>query len=125
MSEIKNAQDLRVYKLALELLDQIYEVAYKIPHLKLRTQIIKSAEAIAPLISEGFSKRRSTKEAARFYEMAMTESDEIMVHLDEAIILSKRFSKIPTEDCKKLAAKYKELSKQLNRLNKIWREYSD
>lgn len=40
-------------------LEKVYEIAYKIPHLKLRTQLINSAEAVPPLLSEGFSKRRN------------------------------------------------------------------
>jgi len=59
MTSIKDVSDLRVYKLSLEILNKIYFFAYKIPHLKLRTQLINSSEAIAPLIAEGFAKRRN------------------------------------------------------------------
>lgn len=124
MSLIKDVKDLRVYQIALKLLDELYSLAYLIPHLKLRTQLINSGEAIAPLIGEGFSKRRNPKEAARFYEMAMAESDEVMVHLEKAIILAKRFSRIPVKNCKNLADNYKSLSKQLNKLSEVWRSFS-
>ncbi|MBI3290132.1 four helix bundle protein [Candidatus Microgenomates bacterium] len=124
MSDIKRFEDLRVYKVSLVLLERIYIVAYKIPHLKLRTQLIKSAEAIAPLIAEGFTRKRNPVDAARFYEMAMVESDEETVHLAEAIILSKHFKQIPVEECESLIKEYTSLSKQLNRLSTIWRGFS-
>lgn len=54
--QIKKASDLRVYKLALEYLEDIYDIAYAVPHLKLRTQLTKSGEAIAPLVVEGFAR---------------------------------------------------------------------
>ena len=114
MASIKDITDMRVYKLSMSYLDPIYDIAYKIPHLKLRTQLTNSAEAVPPLLSEGFSKRRNRVEMLRFYEMAMAESDEVIVHLLKAIILSKRFHNIPKSDCERLANSYKELSKQIN-----------
>lgn len=124
MSEIKSVEDLRVYKESLEILDKLYKVAYKIPHIKLRTQMINSSEAIPALIAEGFAKKRNPKESARFYEIAMGESDETIVHLKKAIILSRRLRYIPIKDCEYLVEKYRGISKQLNRLNRIWRSYS-
>lgn len=124
MSKIRSYEDLRVYQISINSLEEIYDVAYKIPHLKLRTQLINSGEAIPPLIAEGFAKQRNPKEAARFYEMAMAESDEVSVHLTKAIILSRRFPRIPKEKCRNLKGKYKSLSKQLNSLSNTWRSYS-
>lgn len=123
MSRIKSYEDLRVYQLSIQHLEEIYDVAYKIPHLNLRTQLIKSGEAVPPLIAEGFAKQRNPKEAARFYEMAMAESDEVSVHLTKSIILAKKFPSIPIELCTYLKGKYKSLSKQLNRLSYTWRSY--
>ncbi len=114
MASIANVSELRVYQLSLSNLDRIYEIAYKIPHLKLRTQLINSTEAIPPLIAEGFAKRRNVTEMLRFYEMAMAESDEVSAHLLKAIILSKRFFRIPKGECEKLNDDYKSLSKQIN-----------
>ena len=124
MDEIKTYKDLRVFQLSMEYLDRLYVIAYKIPHLKLRTQIINSSEAIPPLIAEGFSKKRNPKESARFYEMAMAESDEVCVHLMKAKILSKRFNNIPVTDCELLEKNYNSLAKQLNKLSVTWRKYS-
>ena len=124
MSDIKTYKDLRVYQISMKLLERLYEIAYKIPHIKLRTQLINSGEAIPPLIAEGFSKKRNPKEAARFYEMAMSESDEVCVHLSKAVILSKRFKQIPVEECTSLEKEYHSLAKQLNTLSVIWRSFS-
>ncbi|MBI2327896.1 four helix bundle protein [Candidatus Curtissbacteria bacterium] len=125
MGAIKNVADLRVYQLSLELLDKVYEVAYKTPHIKLRTQLINSAESIAPLIAEGFAKKRNPKESARFYEIAMGESDEVGAHLQKAMILSRRFPRIPVDLCKALIEDYVSLSKQLNRLTAVWHQFAN
>ena len=124
MNDIKTYKDLRVFQLSMEYLDRLYTIAYKIPHIKLRTQLNNSAEAIPPLIAEGFSKKRNPKEAARFYEMAMAESDEVSVHLMKSVILSKRFKQIPVSDCELLEKDYTSLAKQLNKLSVTWRSYS-
>lgn len=121
MEKIKTYKDLLVYRKSLELLNEIYEVAYKIPHMKLRTQIINSSEAIPPIIAEGFSRKRNPKDSSRYYEMAMGESDETCVHLEKAIILSNRFPRIPKVACNKLIKEYNILAKQLNKLATIWR----
>ena len=124
MNKIKSYKDLRVYETSMNLLDRLYEIAYKIPHIKLRTQLINCGEAISPLIAEGFAKQRNPKESARYYEMAMAESDEACVHLSKAIILSKRFKQIPVEECISLEKEYNSLAKQLNKLSGIWRSFS-
>lgn len=124
MGKIKSYEDLRVYKISIKCLEDLYDIAYKIPHLKLRTQLNNSGEAIPPLIAEGFAKQRNPKEASRYYEMAMAESDEVCVHLTKAIILSKKFSRIPHRRCTVLKSEYKALSKQLNRLATTWRNFS-
>lgn len=124
MADIKKVSDLRVFRISLGLLPELYDVAYAVPHLKLRTQLINSGEAISPLIAEGFSRQRNPADAARYYEMAMVESDEVVVHLQKAIILSHRFSRIPKEKCRKLIKNYTELSKQLNNLRQTWLKFA-
>lgn len=125
MPPVKKYSDLRVYKLSLKLLDELYDIAYAIPHLKHRTQLINSGEAIPPLIAEGFARQRNPADAARYYELAMVESDEVVVHFEKAIILSRRFRKIPKDKCRKLASDYTELAKQLNNLRQTWRKFAD
>lgn len=114
MSSIKDVTDLKVYRLSLEFLDRLYDLAYRVPHLKLRTQLTNSGEAIPPLITEGFAKRRNHKEMLRFYEMAMAESDEVLSHMEKVIILSKRFPRILKDGPLVLKKDYKGLSKQIN-----------
>lgn len=54
----------------------------------------------------------------------MTESDEVMVHLEESLILARRIKRIPTDKCLNLISKYIELSKQLNSLWKTWDRFA-
>lgn len=122
---IKSVNDLRVYRLSLELLDPLYGVIYTIPHITIRMQLTKSGEAIPPLIGEGFSRKRNPADAARFYGTAMIESDEVVVHLQKAIILSRRFTRIPKHECERLINRYTELSKQLNSLHATWRKFAE
>lgn len=121
---VKDVTDLEVYKSSLSLLERVYTVAYSLPHLKLRTQLINSAEAIAPLLAEGFAKRKNQKESARFYEIAMGESDEVQAHLAKAMILAKRFSKVSIKECEQLFTEYKILSKRINRMIKVWTSFT-
>ena len=125
MAGIKRVEDLVVYRNSLSYLKDIYTISYSIPHLKHRTQINNSTEAIPPLIAEGFAKQRNPRESSRFYEMAMAESDETVAHLRKAIILSARFPRINATLCNDLIEKYQILLKQLNRLATIWRKFGD
>lgn len=124
MAEIETYKDLRVYQSSMKFLDPLYDIAYKIPHYKLRTQLTNAGEAIPALIAEGFARKRNPKDAARFYEMAMAETDEVCVHLSKAVILAKRVKKIPVDECEKLESEYHILAKQLNKLSVTWRGYA-
>ncbi len=121
---IKSYRDLRVYQISISLLEKAYIIAYLIPHLKFRDQIIRSSEAIPALVAEGFAKKRNPIDSARFYEMAMAESDEMSVHLEKAVILAKRIPTIPKDICSELSFDYISLSKQLNKLQQIQRSFS-
>lgn len=122
---IKDVTDLQVYQRALGLLKPIYRLASLIPesHRKLRRQLVEAAEAIAPLIAEGFAKKRQEVECKRFFEMAMAESDETITHLREVEILSENISRIKKETCEALIKNYKIESKQLQTLIKNWNKY--
>ena len=80
-------------------------------------------EGIAPLIAEGFAKRRNVIEFLRFLEMAMAESDELLTHFEQIKILSKRFRNIKIELLPKLAQEYTMISKELYQLIKNWNKY--
>lgn len=125
MTAIRDVTDLQVYQRALGLLNSIYHLAALIPesHRKLRRQLIEAAEAIAPLIAEGFAKKRNETECKRFFEMAMAESDETITHIRQVQILSNRFPKIEGKFCENLIGEYKIESKQLQTLIRNWNKY--
>lgn len=114
---------LRVYQNSLNALRNGYQLVYKIPelHRKLKFQFINSMEAVPALISEGFSRRRNEKDSRRFFEIAMAESDEVITHLRKLAILSAKIGSIKIDECKELAEKFKAISRQLNRMTKVWR----
>ena len=122
---IRDVTDLVVYNNALENLRLLYDLASQIPdsHRKLRFQLIESGESIAPLIAEGYGKKRSEKEFKRFLEMALGSSDEVITHERQAKILSQRIRSIDSALCDLLIEKYKVESKQLQQLIKNWQTY--
>jgi len=122
---IVDVTDLLVYRNALKLTRPVYRLANLVPKspYKLRVQIINSAESIAPLIAEGYGKKKSAKEFKRYLEMAMGSSDETITHLRQIKILSETFKNIKPETCDALIERYKILSKQLQNLIKTWQTF--
>src|SRR3989339_1673835 len=113
---IKDVTDLEIYNLALELLNPVYKLANLIPqdHRKLKYQLIDAAEKIAPIIAEGFGKKKAPREFCRFLSMALGSSDEIITHIRQVKILAKSYHRINVKDCDDLINKYKILSKKMN-----------
>lgn len=126
MATVWNVKQLRVYQHILKLLPLLYELVYSIPeaHQKMRRQILSCGEGMAPLIAEGFAKRRNTVEFLRFVEMAMGESDELITHLEQVKILSDRFKTIKLELCQLLIDEYTVVSKELFNLRRNWNNNS-
>lgn len=122
---IVDVKDLNVYCRALKNLDLIYRLAKQLSltHIKLKKQIISSAESIPALIAEGFAKRVSEKEFKRFLRMALGSSDETITHLREIYLLTKHNSYIDKELCAELGKEYKIISKQLNIMIKKWQVF--
>ena len=112
---MRDVSDLTIYKNALNLLRPIYRLVNLLPEreFKLRSQIWEAAKSIAPLIAEGFAKRRSQREFKRFLLMALGSSDEVITHLREVEIIN--FPNIKEETCEALIKYYKIESKQINR----------
>ncbi|MDP2861093.1 MAG: four helix bundle protein, partial [bacterium] len=83
MAAIKDVSEIRVYQHALALYPDVIYLVSLIPenYRKQRDQLLNSSVAIAPLIAEGFAKKRNNAEVKRFFEMAMAESDELITHL--------------------------------------------
>ena len=123
---IKDVTDLEVYRLALELLEQVYKLANQLPpnHRKLRYQVTEAAEKIAPQIAEGFGKKKSPREFCRFLSMALGSSDEVITHVREIAIVAKTYTRIRIEDCEKLIERYKILSRKLNKLLSSWQRFN-
>jgi len=111
---MQDVSDLTIYKNALNLLKPIYRLVNLLPEkeYKLRSQTWEAAKSIAPLIAEGFAKKRSQNEFKRFLLMALGSSDEVITHLREIKIIN--FSNIKNETCEALIKYYKIESKQIN-----------
>jgi len=122
---IKDVTDLEIYRLSLELLEEIYKLANLLPirHRRLKYQLIEAAEKIAPIIAEGFAKKKSPREFCRFLSMALGSSDEVITHIREIKIVAKSYKMIQTEDCDALIEHYKILSRKLNRLLSSWQKF--
>ena len=123
---IRDVTDLEVYRLSLELLEDVYKLANQLPpiHRKLRYQVTEAAEKIAPQIAEGFGKKKSPREFCRFLSMALGSSDEVITHVREIAIVAKTYTRIRIEDCEKLIERYKILSRKLNKLLSSWQRFN-
>lgn len=112
---MQDVSDLIIYKNALDLLKPIYRLVNLLPgkKYKLKNQIWEATKSIAPLIAEGFAKKRSQNEFKRFLLMALGSSDEVITHLREIKIIN--FPNIRNETCDALIKYYKIESKQINR----------
>jgi len=112
---MQDVSDLTIYQNALNLLKPIHRLVNLLPgeEYKLKNQIWEAAKSIAPLITEGFAKKRSQNEFKRFLLMALGSSDEVITHLREIKIIN--FSNIKNETCDALIKYYKIESRQINR----------
>lgn len=116
---IRDILDLEVYKLSLSLLLEIYSLTQKLPKSEydVNLQVKRAAKSVSANIAEGFAKRSSDKEFKRFLKIALGSSDEVISHLRTiAIVQPSRLA-----EAKKLAEKYKILSKRINALYKVWK----
>ena len=125
MTAIYDVTELRVYQRALHLYPSIIRLANLLPdrYRKQRDQLFNSSVAIAPLIAEGFAKKRNEVETKRYFEMAMAESDELITHLRQVLLLTNIFRKVKIETCNALIERYKIVSKELNNLIKNWNKF--
>ena len=112
---MQDVNDLIIYQNALKLLQPMYKLINLLPlnEFKLRSQIWEAAKSIAPLITEGFAKKRSQNEYKRFLLMALGSSDEVITHLREIKIIN--FPNVKAETCEALIKYYKIESKQINK----------
>lgn len=118
---IRDVEDLEVYRRSMKLLRPVYKLVSLLPkdEFRLKDQLTGSAKSIPALIAEGFAKRKSEKEFKRYLYMSLGSSDEVITHLKQIHLIN--FDKIKPETCKALIEHYKIVSKQINRLIKIWK----
>lgn len=116
---IKDVTDLEVYKLSLELLRELYAFLRKVPRSEDDTvrNCKKAGKSIPTNLAEGFAKRVYEAVFKSHLMICMGSSDEVASHLLTISIT------VPwlANEALELSAKYKILSKRLNKLHKIWR----
>jgi len=113
---INDVEDLDVYNRSMKLLKPIYRLARLLPkdEFRLKDQLTGAAKSVPALITEGFAKRRSTKEFKRFLGMALGSSDETITHIRQIKLIE--FPNIKPETCDALIKNYRVVSKQTNKL---------
>jgi len=115
---IQDVTDLEVYRLSMELVSNVYQLANKLPMSERDTssQIRRASKSVPANIAEGYAKRKYGKEFKRFLLIALGSSDEVVTHL-RIIYATNPSLQI---DARLLAKKYKVLSKRLNSLHAKW-----
>lgn len=112
-------KDLRIFKLASRLRQELYEELIKIPRhwsIKEVGQAIRSSSSSVSNIVEGFGRKFYQKEFFRFLAISMASSDETQDHVS-ALGVKKHLSK---ERSKYFEFNYQSLSVQtLNMMNTI------
>lgn len=116
---IRDVTDLKVYILSLGLLKELYAFLRKIPKSEYDTvrNCKRAGKSIPTNLAEGFAKRAYEAVFKKHLKICIGSSDEVITHLRTIAITVPRLA----EEAKKLAEKYKVLSKRLNKLHKIWR----
>ncbi len=115
---IQDVTDLEVYRLSMELVTRVYQLATKLPGSERDTasQIKRASKSVPANIAEGYAKRKYPKEFKRFLLIALGSSDEVVTHLRIIYATTPRLQ----DDSRVLAEKYKVLSKRLNSLHAKW-----
>ena len=126
MTAIKDVSEIRAYQRALKLYAEVVDFVYLIPFefRKEKMQLFNSSGAIAPLISEGYAKKRNAVELHRFWEMALAETDEMITHMTMVKSIIKHCPRIKEEKCNYFIEEYTILAKELNKLMQNWNKYS-
>lgn len=107
-----NFEKLEIWKLAIQLATRVYETTKKFPEVErygLVSQLRRSASSISTNIAEGIS-RFSTKDKARFIEIAYGSTIEVMNHL----LLSKELQLIDEGELLYYRKAINELSNKIN-----------
>lgn len=113
--KIKSYRDLDVWKIAMELVKDVYEITAKFPKEEiygLTQQIRRSAVSVPSNIAEG-SGRRSTQEFARFVNIASGSLCEV----ETQILLAVSLCYVTPDQCELLLQKADRISKMLYSLH--------
>ena len=115
-------EDLEVWKLSMELLDECYEIAKRLPEeelYNLKSQLIRSCTSVALNVAEG-STSQSNAEQARFISIALRSLVETVAchriivrrgYLESEMSISKTFNELANELFAKLQSFRRYLSK--------------
>lgn len=109
-----NHKKLKVWKLSVELIVNIYGITKKYPDTEqygLVSQLRRASVSISSNISEGAS-RSSLKERKRFFEMARSS----LVEIDTQLEISKRLNFISSEDLDHISEQMNSLFAMLTKL---------
>lgn len=120
---IKSFLDLEVYKESFQLQLEIDEVLKSFPVIErflLIDQMRRASRSIPSQIAEGYAKRKSIKEFAKYLNACVGESNEMMNHL----MLSKHkgFIRKPGY-VDELIQRYDRLGKKLTNLKNNWQNF--
>ncbi len=81
---VKSHQDFHVYKEAYRLSLDIFKVSLKLPskvQYSLGDQIRRACLSVPANIAEGFSRKKSKKDFARFLDISRGSNNELIVYL--------------------------------------------
>ena len=122
-NKIKTFSDLDVFKRAFDMAKIVlFTIIPKLPKeekFDLGDQLRRASKAIPTLIAEGYAKKYQNKGFQRYLQDAMSEANEMIVHLsfaDEYIHDSERIDELRNG--------YLIVSKQLYKLQENWRKLS-
>jgi four helix bundle protein len=113
-------QDLLIYQLALDYIDQIYELVKDLPDREkynLSSQLVRAATSIALNIAEG-STGQSNKEQTRFLNLSIRSYLETVACLD----LIQRRDYLSPESLNQLRKKGRNLFYKITRFRKVIRD---
>lgn len=119
---IKSFRDLKIYQSSLGLAGEMNGILNNFPRQEkflLVDQMRRASRAIPSLISEGWAKRKQTKEFKKYLRDALGETNEMMNHLEQSRI----FGYLQNEKATRLIEKYDQLGAGINKLKDNWQVY--
>lgn len=108
----KSFRDLQIYQKSYQLALKMHKISMSLPQpmqFDLADQTRRASRSVPTNIAEGFGKRKSNKEFARYIQIAIGSKDEMLVHLD----FLKNLGFIKQEAFEQLQNEYDELGKMM------------